>query len=179
MKKIFLNILSITLIFLCFNIDKALSQNIAVVDVDEILKNSLAMNNIESQMSKKESYFQKDIDKNKMILEKRASNIESKKAVMSESALKKEGQKIMQELNNLQKEAVKKQKLLKKGYVESLAKIDQKIKKILDDISNEKNIDIILPSSALASYKDHLDISAEVLKRLNKELKTVKVNFER
>ncbi len=85
----------------------------------------------------------------------------------------------MQELNNLQQEAAKKQKLLKKGYVEALAQIDKKVKKILDDISNEKNIDIIFPSSALASYKDHLDISAEVLKRLNQELKNVKVNFEK
>ncbi len=61
MKKIFLNILSITLIFLYLNTDKALSQNIAVVDVDEILKNSLAMNNIDAQMSKKKNLLFKKI----------------------------------------------------------------------------------------------------------------------
>ncbi len=177
-KKLSLVLSLLTLIIFTTNIAQANSQKIAVVDVEEILKNSLAMSNIDEQMGRKEKLYQGEIDKKKVALEQKAANIESKKAVMSEDALRQESKLIMQEFSQIKNDAEKKQKSLKQSYLVALSKIDKKIKEILDQISAEKNIDIILPSSGLAFYQDHLDISAEVLKKLNKELKTVKIHFK-
>ena len=46
------------------------------------------------------------------------------------------------------------------------------------DISKEKQLDIIIPAAQALYYRDDLDISAEVLAKLNKKITKVDVKFE-
>jgi Skp family chaperone for outer membrane proteins len=59
-----------------------------------------------------------------------------------------------------------------------MSKVNDEIKTIIADISKEKSLDLIVPAAQTLYYKDELDISNEVLKRLNKEVTKVKVSFE-
>ena len=59
-----------------------------------------------------------------------------------------------------------------------MGKINDKIKDLIADISKEQDLDIIIPASQTLFYKDQLDISAEVLKRLNKKISKFDVKFE-
>jgi Skp family chaperone for outer membrane proteins len=67
---------------------------------------------------------------------------------------------------------------LKKASLDAMSKVNDEIKTIIADISKEKSLDLIVPAAQTLYYKDELDISNEVLKRLNKEVTKVKVSFE-
>ena len=56
--------------------------------------------------------------------------------------------------------------------------VNEEIKAIIETIAKSKSLDVIVPASQALYYKDQLDISQEVLEKLNKSLKKVKVTFE-
>ena len=72
----------------------------------------------------------------------------------------------------------KKQNSLKKASLDSMSKVNDKIKDIIAEISKEKELDVIVPAAQTLYFKDELDISDEVLKRLNKKITKVDVKFE-
>lgn len=179
MKKFLLIGLAILLSSLTFNNSFAqkANLNIAVISVDEVLKSSTAMKKIQEDMTDKETKYQTQIDKKYETLDQEAKKIESKKSILSAEAYKKEKENFVKKFENLKIELEDKRKSLKKGQIEALTQVDKKVKEIIDEISKEKNIDLILPASQLIYHNEELNISAEVLDRLNKELKEVKVNF--
>ena len=178
MKKI----ISFALISLFFAFNNSFAQgtnlNIAIIDSEEILSKSLAAKDIDEKISKQGKIYQKQIDDRKNLLEKEYKKIEAKHSTLSEEEFKKENDKISKKINALGEDITAKQKSLKKAYNNAIIEFDKKINAILKDISKEKNLDLILTSSQTPYYQDKLDISAEVLKRVNKEIKTIQIKFE-
>lgn len=151
--------------------------NVAVINVDQILISSVAMKKIQDVMSKKESEYQGQIDKKYEALDNDSKKLESRKSVLSQEAFDKEKDVIYKKFGDLKKDLEDKKQSLKKSNVEALAQVDKKIRDIVDQIAKDKNIDLILPSSQTIFYSSDTDISNEVLSKLNKELKEVKVIF--
>ena len=53
-----------------------------------------------------------------------------------------------------------------------------KIKDIIADIAKDKDLDVIVPAAQALYYKDELDITEEVLGKLNKKITKIDVKFE-
>jgi len=177
MKKLILIAVIFTLSGFNFAFAQKANLNVAVIDVEEVLKNSTVVKYVKEKIASKEKIYQAEIDKEQKKLEKEFNRIKSKQSVLSDSAKKEEERKFAEKFNKLKSELDAKQKSLKKAYLESMTQIDKKVNEIVADISKSNNIDLILPSSQIISYQDELDISPLVLKRLNKDLKKVKINF--
>lgn len=174
MKKNLL-ILSVVSAFFAFN---ANATSIGVLDVEQIVKESKAMKDIQSKVSAKQDEYQKEVTAKQSDLEKEQKRIEAKKNVLSAEAFDKEAKAFEAKVGALKEFVDKKQNSLKKASLDSMGKVNDKIKDIIAAISKEKNLDVIVPSSQALYYKDELDISEEVLKRLNKEIVKVSVKFE-
>jgi Skp family chaperone for outer membrane proteins len=67
---------------------------------------------------------------------------------------------------------------LKKASIDAMSKVNDKVKTIVSEIAKEKELDTIIPASQTLYFKDELDITAEVLSRLNKKITKVEVKFE-
>ena len=72
----------------------------------------------------------------------------------------------------------RKQNSLKKGSIEAMSKVQDKLKMIINDLAKEKSLDLIIPASQTLFAKDEFDITAEVLVILNKKISKVDVKFE-
>lgn len=151
--------------------------NIAIINTDEVLKNSNVMKYIGEKVAAQEKRYQSDIDKKYAALEKDFKKIEAKKSVLSEAALKEEEKQFATKFTDLKTELETKQKSIKSTSIEALTQVDKKVVEIVEKISKEKGLDLILPSSNVIFYEEKLDISADVLKELNRSLKSVKINF--
>lgn len=174
MKK---SLIALTTIFALFSFNAG-ATNIGVLDVKKILKESTAMNFIQNKITKKQKEYQKQVDKKQKSLEKAQKKLESKKNILSKAALNKEIKAFEKKVAGLKKLVDRKQNSLQKASANGMSKVNDKIKDIIAEISQEKGIDIIIPSTQALFYKDELDISAEVLARLNKKITKVKVRFE-
>jgi outer membrane protein len=156
----------------------ASAGEIGILDVEKIVKESSAMRDIQGKVSKKQDEYQKDVTKKQSSLEAEQKKIESKKNVLSKEALEKESQAFEKKVEDLKTFVEKRQNSLKKASLDGMSKVNDKIKDIIAEISKEKNLDVIIPSQQALYYKDELDISAEVLTKLNKKITKVDVKFE-
>ncbi len=151
------------------------SQKIVVVDLESVLKNCDAMKDAGQKISKKQSGFQKEIDKQQAALEKESKQVNSKKGVLSEEAFAKEQEKFSKKVDALKELVNTRQDSLKKVSLDTISKINDKIKESVEEIRKEQNIDVILSSSSTIFYKDELDISADITKKLNKKISKVEI----
>lgn len=174
MKKHFL-ISSAVFALFAFN---ASAAGVGILDVEKIVKESSAMRDIQNKVSKKQDEYQKEVTKKQDELESEQKRIEGKKNVLSKEAFEKETKGFEKKIDDLKTFVDKKQNSLKKASMESMSKVNDKIKDIIADISKERELDVIVPASQTLYYKDELDISSEVLKRLNKKITKVDVKFE-
>jgi len=152
--------------------------SIGILDVEKIVKESTAMRDIQSKVSKKQEEYQKEVTKKQTALEAEQKKIEGKKNVLSKEALEKESAAFEKKVEDLKAFVEKKQNSLKKASLDSMSKVNDKIKDIIADISKEKSFEAIIPSAQALYFNDDLDISSEVLSRLNKKVTKVDVKFE-
>ncbi|MES2961893.1 MAG: OmpH family outer membrane protein [Pseudomonadota bacterium] len=167
--------LSAVFAFISFN---ASAGGIGILDVEKIVKESSAMRDIQGKVSKKQDEYQKEVTKKQSALEAEQKKIEGKKNILSKEAFEKEGKEFEKKVEDLKAFVEKKQNVLKKASMDSMGKVNDRIKDIIADISKEKELDVIIPAAQALYYKDDLDISAEVLTRLNKKITKVDVKFE-
>jgi outer membrane protein len=153
------------------------ANTIGILDVEKIVKESKAMRDIQSKVSKQQDVYQKEVTKKQEELESEQKRIEGKKNVLSKEAFEKEVSKFEGKVDELKTFVDRKQNDLKKASLDAMSKVNDEIKNIITDISKERSLDVIVPANQALYYKDELDISEEVLKRLNKELTSVKVKF--
>ncbi len=168
-------IISTAIALFTFN---ANAGGIGILDVEKIVKESSAMRDIQNKVSKKQDVYQKEVTKKQDELEAEQKRIESKRSVLSKEAFEKETKTFEKKVDDLKDFVEKKQNSLKKASMEAMSKVNDKIKDIISDLAKEKEFDIIVPSSQALYYKDNLDISTEVLKRLNAKITKVDVKFE-
>jgi Skp family chaperone for outer membrane proteins len=174
MKKLFTSVFIISSL-LSFN---SFANSVATLDVEKIVKESLAMRDIQKKISDKQTSYQKEVDKKNKSVEAEQKKLESKKNVLSEEAMEKELKQLEEKVNDLKSFVDKRQNSLKKASIDSMSKVNEEIKIIIEEISKEQNIDLIIPTSQTLYFKDEMDISSEVLKRLNKKITKVAVKFE-
>lgn len=173
MKKfvIFFSILFLTTL-------NAKASTIAILDVEKIVKESTAMKYIERKVSKQQEKYQKLVTKKQNNLEKEQKKVESKKSVLSKEAFTKEITAFENKVEDLKEYVDRRQNSLKKASLDGMSKVNEVIKEIISEISKEKNIDVIIPANQSLFYKDELDISKEVLERLNGKITKVKIKFD-
>ncbi|OFX09609.1 MAG: hypothetical protein A3H30_01390 [Alphaproteobacteria bacterium RIFCSPLOWO2_02_FULL_40_19] len=163
---------------LAFFISNANAAGIGIIDVDKIIKESSAMRDIQSKISKKQDDYQKEVTKKQDALEAEQKRIESKKSVLSADAFDKETRTFEKRVDEFKTFVDRKQNSLKKASLDAMSKVNDKVKEIIADLSKEKEMDVIVPASQTLFYKEELDVSDEVLKRLNKKITKVDVKFE-
>lgn len=167
----------LTAIFALFTLN-ANAGGIGILDVEKIVKESSAMRDIQNKVTKKQDEYQKEVTKKQNVLEAEQKKLEGKKNVLSKEALDKEVVAFEKKVDELKTFVDKKQNSLKKASMDAMGKVNDKIKDIIADISKEKDLDVIMPSAQALYFKDELDVSNEVLARLNKKITKVDVKFE-
>jgi Skp family chaperone for outer membrane proteins len=174
MNKILISFLAIFALFMT----NANADGIGVLDVEQIVKESVAMRDIQKKVTKKQEEYQAEVTKKQKSLESEQKSIESKKNILSKEALEKKVTEFEKKVEELKEFVDKKQNNLKKASLDGMSKVNDEIKDIISEIAKEKDLDLIVPSSQALFYKDELDISEDVLKRLNKKITKVSVKFE-
>jgi len=170
--------ISILIISLLTCANNSLAGNIGILDVDKIIQESQAVNDIQKKVDSKKSNYESEINKKQSILESDQKKLEDKKITLSKEAFDKEVKAFESKVEDLKTFVDRKQNSLKKASIDAMGKVNDKVKSIVAEIAKEKNLDIIIPSSQTLYFKDELDITAEVLSSLNKKITKVEVKFE-
>lgn len=162
----------------CSAAHAAEGQAIAIVDIQKVMKDSSAAKSISSQLESKQKSFQSELTKRDEALQKEEKDLIGQKGVLSKEVFEEKTRAFRNKVATVQKDVQSKKVMLDNGYARALGDIQKAVTEIVTDLAKEKGFQVAIPTSQLLYGESKLDISAEVLERLNKKLPKVDVKFE-
>jgi len=172
MKKLHLSIL---VIFLFFTNTVFSEQKIAFIDMDKVISTSKSGSSIFKQLTdlnKKNLKFLKNEEKK---FQEKEAKLISQKNIISEIDFKNKVNELKSEIKKYNQNRNKMIEDFDKLKVDNTNNLLKLINPILIKFSNDKEIAIILQKKNLVVAKTHLDITDEVIKIVNSEVKEFKI----
>ena len=146
----------------------AFSNQISIVDVTFLLKNSNKGKNIKKELDSLNSKNLKLYDEKKNKLEVKEKKIASKKNILSKEDFNNEVLKFRKEVADYESERRKSIQKINDIKVTKISKLLSEINKILVDYSSKNSISTIIDKKNVIITKQENDITKEILKILNK-----------
>ena len=172
MKKYILILSVIALSITNFSIVRA---NIVFVDLDKIISISKAGKSIINQLEVLNKATIDDFKKTEKKLKDKEIKLIAQKNILSSSEYENNVRSLKTEINTYSKERKVIIKKINKLKLESTNKLLQQVNKVLIKYSEENSISIILQKKYIITGKSDLDISDDILKLVNKNIKEFKI----
>ncbi len=177
MKKI-LSIFAIAIIATMAIANSANAQNIAVVNVQEVLRQSSAAKGVSSQIEKLRSQYQAQVTKKEEELRASDQELAKQRATLSPEAFEQKRKEFRSKVTDTQRDVQNKRQALDRAFGEAMGEIQKSVLKIVEDLSKEKNFDVAIATSQLLYAKPNMDVTADVISRLNAALPSVNVKVD-
>ena len=166
----------LTALFILFYTNIVLSDNnIYFVDIDFLMKNSLAGKSIIIKLDKKTKFNKKKFEESEKSLKTEEKTLISKKNILSEKEYLKEVK--------LFKKKIEDYRLFRKNAINQISKIKndaqitliESLTPILTDYAKKNSISYIIPKQNIIIGKKELDITNSILEILNSKIKNIKL----
>lgn len=150
-----------------------IGDKVGIVDIQKIMRDSLAAKNLHTQIEKKKTDFETEIKKQEDELQKTDKDLADQRNVLSAEALDKKRSEFKDRITKVQHNVQTRKAQLEEAYNHALSDIQASVLKITADLAKEKNLALVIPSSQILYAQDKMNISDEVLKRLDKDMPKV------
>lgn len=148
-------------------------QPVAVIDLEKIIATSSAGKDLQEKFKSKKEALQKEaISYEKDLREKEQTLMKDKKS-LDEKAFNEKRKSFEESLKKKRQEILTKNVELEKSKNEALKTIQTKVAQISADIADERKIQVVLDRTAVVIAQQSLDMTGDVLKKLDGALKSV------
>ena len=168
MKSIYKSFLVILFFLICSN---SSANNIAFIDLDTVLKKTNSGKKIIDQFENRRNQELKEIQKKENDIKNFENEIRNKKNIISEDELKLEIAKLQKNIKEFNQFKNKAQNDFKKLKNDEIMNFFNKIDPIIQTYLNENSIDILFNNKNIIIGKDSLDITNNIIKIVNMNLK--------
>jgi len=156
---------------------------VAVVNIQQVMKDSTAAKMVREKLEEKQKSFQSELNKKDEALQKEEKELAKQKGVLAKEAFEEKAAAFRKKVTDMQKEVQSKKGMLDNAYGHALADIQKAVAEIVAELAKEKGFLLAIPMEAPPTWQilyadSKLDISSEVLSRLNKKLPKLDVKFE-
>ena len=152
------------------------STSIGVIDLNIILSEADAAKMAAEQIEKIASDIEKEIKKTDEAMIKEQNLLIESQSIMAPEAFEVKRVEYEKKVQNYNIERQNKLMEIDELIAQSRNDVLNAIKPILEDVSNEKGITILLEKSSVMLNADKMDITNQVLKKLNKNLPKLEVS---
>lgn len=150
---------------------------IAVVDVQYILANSLAIKDLRRQIELITQDLHTQMTNKELELKKNEESLIGMKGKISSAQSEKESIGFNKKVSEAQKYAQQQKIKLEKVNSEGILKVHNATIETIKEVCKRRSCNIVLPSSQLLYADPDLNITTDVLEMLNKKISTIKVHF--
>lgn len=172
-------VLSIMIVGLCsLSITARAETKIGVVNIQEIMSESKAAKSIQKQLDTHREAFQKEFSKHERSLVDQEKGIIESRAELSSEEFSKKRQDFEAKLLETRKLVQKRQRSLELAAGESLKVLRVEVVKIVAELADSEDYDIILTRQNVILAHKSMDITSHIMTRLNKSLKTIELKVK-
>lgn len=150
---------------------------IGIVDMDLLMQKSSAAKHVRSQIDKKRSAYQGELKALDQKLAATKQDLMKGDAKLTPEDLKKKQSIFYEKVVAAQKKTQTEQRAMDAAVERSLNDLRKKTALIIRDVAKERKIDVVLSHQAVIIAASALDITDEVLARLDKDMKTLPVKW--
>ena len=149
---------------------------VAVLDVQAILRNAKAVKSIRKQITKFGSKFEEEIEKERAEIRKANQELARQRTILSPDIFAEKRRKFEKRVVEVQRLVQKRQRELDKSRNTAMGVVNKTYTEIVSKVANENNLAVIVRKAQTAYSVKALDITSEILTRLDEKLPTVKVS---
>ena len=155
--------------------ENATTLNIAVININAIRNNSLAMKSIAEQVNTYRAAFQTEIRKEEESLREANQELSRQRTLLSAEAFAEKRREFEQRVSQVQQTVQQRKGKLDRVQAESMGKVQDALNKIISEIATVRGYSLILRQDQAVLANPSLDITAPVLAALNQDLVSVVV----
>lgn len=153
----------------------AQQANIAVIDTQRIMRDSLPTKSIGEQINKYRTTYQADITKQENDLRAAEQELNKQRTIISAEAFADRRRAFEQRVGNLQRDVENRKRELDKSVSSAMSTVQASLNKIIQDMVEERKYTLVLPKSQTIFNSPAMEVTDDVMARLNKALPSVKV----
>ena len=154
------------------------APTIAIVNMDLVLKKSTAGKHLQEQLKKKRNSYLGQLKKKHEKLNASKKNILKDKEKMGADAFKAKQGEFQKQVLNVGNEEVAERRKIEESVEKGFKKLRLKSADIVREIAKQRGIAVVLSHKQVVMAASSLDITDEVLSRLNKEMKTLPIKWQ-
>ena len=151
---------------------------VAVLRMDAIQNDSKVVQDLRKQREDYENKLRNDLEKQQKALEKEKAEIEKSQDVLSRDALQRRVIEYQNKVTSLQRDLTERAQSVEASFQKALATIQEKhLDPIIEGIIAKKNLSLVMDGrfARMGASVANLDITEDVIKALDKKVKTVKM----
>ena len=150
-------------------------KRIAFVDIGGVLRAADANNRVRELLDGQRAKFQEEFRAIEVDLQQSERNLLAKRELMAKDEYDKLVAEFQARVSSVQKEIQYKRQSIDNAYQKALSDIRGLAIEVITKIAREREIDLILKRDASVIFLPHLNISDEVLTRLNERTKNARI----
>ncbi len=152
------------------------SENVAYIDIDFIMNNSLAGKSITNKLEKNFKIKNEKLKEIEEELKSKEKKLVSQKNIIIEEEYKIKVESLMKQIKDYKESRKKFLNDFNSQKIESTKLLLSKINPILADYSKDNSIDIIFQKKNIVIGKKSLDITEDIINILNTKVKKIEIN---
>ena len=156
------------------NIEPAI---IAIVEIQAIMRDAIAVKSIKVQIESKRSQYQVKISAEETRLRKFEQELARQRSVLSPEAYAKRRREFEADVATVQRIVVDRRRELDQAYAGGVRKVQVEVSKIIAEIAADRGITLVVPEAQTLFVDNQLRISREVLERLDERLPDLTLEF--
>jgi len=151
---------------------------IAVLDVQLVMRRAAAAKGISTAMEARRKAFEEEIATEREALKAEEQKLRKQGAILSPEAMNERRRVLENKISDLRRKAEQRRGILNRAFTGATRKLRSEMAKVLAEVMSERKITLTLARKAVLVFDQRLSVTEEVLKRLDKNMPNVAVDFK-
>ena len=157
--------------------NKLPSPVVAIIDVQRILEESLAAISVKKQLESQRAKFQSEIEGEENNLRQAETDLSKSRDQIASDIYADREQQLRQRFSNVERHVQARRKALDQAFTDSMNTVRSNLLEIVDAVAHERGANLVLVKQQALWVDKPLDVTDEVLRRLNAKLPEVAVKM--
>lgn len=148
---------------------------IVTVDVQQILRDSLVAKDVQAQMAQRTDRYTKEVSDQENQLQKTQEELEKERTTLQPEAFNVKMRDFQRRYDTLDNRVQATRQGLQQSYNDAMTKVENTALQIISDVAAERKANLVVAKAAVLFEAPELDITQEVIKRLDVKLPQVQL----
>ena len=156
---------------------QATPPNIAVINVKKVFLEAAAIQSIRSQIDKQIATYKKEITRQESELRAKQQELSRQKTLLDPEAYRERRGDVDRRLGRLERYSQNRKRVVERAFARARTTVLQTLRDIVNKFAEEKGFTVVFRKSQFLFVSPQYEVTQEIIKRLDAELPTVKVEL--